>query len=203
MRSSRVARGWAVAACLGVLAGCGDGASDDLSETTQTSDTRETDTATSSATEDARQTSADPTAAELQDEGQADAAQAVVEAWALLDEARRNSEVPVQDLAGVARGQAVAQWVSNLQMDREEGLAQEGETVVTVTAVKAVAEGEGEDYQVTACLDWSDVTYNGEKPNRGELGDRQQITYRVGPDATSKGELFVTHDPMEYEPCGP
>ncbi|WP_299449054.1 hypothetical protein [uncultured Serinicoccus sp.] len=91
--------------------------------------------------------------------------------------------------------------MSNLQMDREEGLAQEGETVVTVTAVEAVAEGE--DYQVTACLDWSDVTYNGEKPNRGELGDRQQITYRVGPDATSEGELFVTHDPMEYEPCGP
>ncbi len=201
MRTSGVTSGLVLAACLGLLAGCGGGAPNDSSETTQASDTRETDTATSSAPEDARQTSAGPTAAEPQDEGQADAAQAVVKAWALLDEARRNSEVPVQDLAGVARGQAVAQWVSNLQMDREEGLAQEGETVVTVTAVEAVAEGE--DYQVTACLDWSDVTYNGEKPNRGELGDRQQITYRVGPDATSEGELFVTHDPMEYEPCGP
>ena len=199
MRTSGVTSGLVLAACLGLLAGCGNGTPDDPTETTGTSTSREDDPVSSSAPHDAAQTSTAPTASELQDEGEEAAARAVVEAWALLDEASQDPDIPVQDLAGVARGQAVAQWASDLQYARDEDLVQEGDTVVTVTGVETVTAGE--DYEVTACLDWSNVTFNGAKPDRGELGDRQQVTYRVRPDAGSEDELFVTDDPMEYEAC--
>ncbi|WP_134772313.1 hypothetical protein [Ornithinimicrobium flavum] len=141
---------------------------------------------------------AGPTAVELKDQGQRDAAEAVEQAWAMLDMVSQNLELEVGELAKVARGQAVAQWVSNVQSRRERNSVQSGDTEVTVTGVETITEGER--YEVTACLDWSDVEFNDVKPDRGELGDRQQITYVVRPDAGGP-ELFVTEDPLEYVAC--
>ncbi|MGO0576734.1 hypothetical protein [Ornithinimicrobium panacihumi] len=151
--------------------------------------------------DDALQTTAadaGPTAVELNDQGQRDAAEAVEEAWAMLDMVSQNPDLDVGELAKVARGQAVAQWVSNVQSRRERNSVQSGGTKVTVTGVETITEGER--YEVTACLDWSDVEFNDVTPARGELGDRQQITYVVRPDAGGP-QLFVTEDPLEYEAC--
>lgn len=163
-----------------------------------TTDVVEVTTQAPPADDDLVTTAPGPTAAELSDQGQQEAAEAVEEAWAMIDQLSQDPEIEVQELAKVARGQAVAQWVSNLQMAREESMVQSGDTKVTVTDVETITEGER--YEVTACLDWSEVKFNGVKPERGELGDLQQITYVVRPDAGGP-ELFVTDDPMEYEAC--
>lgn len=205
----RTAVGLCTAGALATATGCTN--TDERSDTSATSvavpsePTAATPTRTSSpppAADAATQTppvgSPGPTAGAVDDDGQRQAAEAVEQAWATLDEVSQDPDVEVQELAQVARGQAVAQWVSNTQIAREEGLVQTGDTRVTVVAVETVTEGER--YAVTACLDWSEVMFNGVKPDRGELGDAQQITYVVRPDAGGP-ELFVTEDPMEYEAC--
>ena len=178
-----------------VLSGC-DSAEEPGPETSAPAETA----ATSSPDETAPTTTAVPTEAELEDEGQQAAADAVVEFWAMVDELSQDPSIEVTELGRVARGQAADQWVSDIQDQRERGSVQTGDTVVTVTDVKTIEERQR--YEVTACLDWSDVKFDGVKPDRGEFGDRQQITYVLRPDALSEGELFVTDDPLEYEPCG-
>lgn len=149
--------------------------------------------------DDVTQTTEAPDPVAYEDAGQEQAGQAVIDFWAMVDRLSQDPDVPVQEMADVARGQAVAQWVSNIQDSRDRNSVQTGDTTVTVTGVQTVKEGQR--YEVTACLDWSDVEFNGVKPERGELGDQQQITYVVRPDVISEGELFVTDDPLEYEPC--
>lgn len=203
MVSTRVRLGSLIAAGTLALTGCSN---DPVTESPSPApSTVDQSTATTEAApppvDDAVQTTeadAGPTAVELKDQGQRDAAEAVEEAWAMLDMVSQNPELEVGELAKVARGQAVAQWVSNVQSRRERNSVQSGGTKVTVTGVETITEGER--YEVTACLDWSDVEFNDVKPDRGELGDRQQITYVVRPDAGGP-ELFVTEDPLEYEAC--
>lgn len=203
MVSTRVRLGSLIAAGTLALTGCSnDPGTESPSPAPSTVDQS---TATTEAApppvDDAVQTTeadAGPTAVELKDQGQRDAAEAVEEAWAMLDMVSQNPELEVGELAKVARGQAVAQWVSNVQSRRERNSVQFGDTKVTVTGVETITEGER--YEVTACLDWSDVEFNDVKPDRGELGDRQQITYVVRPDAGGP-KLFVTKDPLEYAAC--
>lgn len=195
-----------------LMAGCAD--SDEPEETTATAGTTPTQdaaptttepvsddaqtTTTAASPEDATTTEA-PGGADLEDEGQEAAAQAVVAFTEMLDRLYQDPKMPVQDIAKVARGQAVQQAAVSIESSRGDGSVQTGDTVVTITEVETVTEGE--EYLVTACLDWSDVKFDGVKPDRGEDGDRQQITYTVGVDPLSEGELFVLEDPMEYEPC--
>ncbi|AXH96025.1 hypothetical protein DV701_07695 [Ornithinimicrobium avium] len=199
MASTRVRlMGWLAAGTF-ALAGCTDEPVDESRAPAPTTADQSAVTRQAPPDDDAVQTTAaGPTAAELDDQGQLNAAEAVEEAWAMIDRTRQDPELEVGELARVARGQAVAQWVSNLQMARKEGMIQSGDTKVTITGVETISEGE--EYEVTACLDWSEVKFNDVKPDRGELGDRQQITYVVRPDAGSP-ELFVTDDPLEYEAC--
>lgn len=204
MVSTRVRLGSLIAAGTLALTGCSNAPvteSPTPAPSTVDQGTATTETAPPPVDDAVQTTAADagPTAVELKDQGQRDAAEAVEEAWAMIDTLAQNPDLEVGELAKVARGQAVAQWVSDLQVAREEGMVQSGATEVTVTEVMTVTEGER--YEVTACLDWSDVEINGVKPDRGELGDRQQITYVVRPDAGGP-ELFVTEDSMEYEACG-
>lgn len=198
MSSTRVGLACLIATGALALTGC---SSDPVAQSpTQVSRAADGGAATTSV-DDMGQTTAvaaGPAAAELEDQGQRDAAEAVEEAWAMLDMLSQDPNREVGELAKVARGQAVAQWVSNLQARRERNSVQTGDTKVTVTGVKTLTEGER--YEVTACLDWSDVKFNDVKPDRGELGDRQQTTYVVRPDAGGP-ELFVTEDPLEYEAC--
>ena len=177
-----------------VLSGC-DSAEEPGPETSAPAETA----ATSSPDETAPTTTAVPTEAELEDEGQRAAADAVVEFWAMVDELSQDPSIEVTELGRVARGQAADQWVSNIQGRRDRDSVQTGDTVVTVTDVKTIEEGQR--YEVTACLDFSDVKFNGETPDRRFEGGAQ-ITYVLRPDALSEGELFVTDDPLEYEPCG-
>ncbi len=149
--------------------------------------------------DDVTETTETPEPVAYEDEGQERAGQAVIDFWAMVDRLSKDPDVPVQEMADVARGQAVAQWVSNIQARRDQEVVQIGDTKVVITDVETIEEGQR--YEVTTCLDWSQVLANGVKPERGELGDRQQITYVVRPDATSEGELFVTDDPLEYESC--
>lgn len=202
---SSVLRGACVALLVGGLAACGGSeatpSAPDPTVSTMAPTTPDQSAVTTEAppADDVLQTTeAGPTAAELEDQGQKDAAEAVEQAWVMLDRVSQNPKLEVGELAKVARGQAVAQWVSNLQSRRERNSIQTGDTKVTVTEVETITEGER--YEVTACLDWSDVKFNDVKPERGELGNRQQITYVVRPDAGGP-ELFVTDDPLEYEAC--
>ncbi len=155
--------------------------------------------ATTSPPGEVTQTSAAPDPVAYEDEGQERAGRAVIDFWAMVDRLSKDPDVPVEEMADVTRGQAVAQWVSNIQDSRDQDSVQTGDTTVTVTGVQTVKEGQR--YEVTACLDWSEVKFNGVKPERGELGDQQQITYVIRPDVISEGELFVTDDPLEYESC--
>ncbi|MGB3257543.1 MAG: hypothetical protein WBA72_06095 [Ornithinimicrobium sp.] len=184
-----------VAAVMAVtlLAGC-ESAEGPGTETSAPADT----TVTTGPAETAS-TTAKPTEAEPEGPGQQAAADAVVEFWAMLDLLSQDPTVEITELGRVARGQAADQWVSNIQGRRGQDSVQTGDTGVTVTDVKTIEDGRR--YEVTACLDFSDVKFDGEKPDRGEDGDRQQITYVLRPDALSEGELFVTDDPLEYEPC--
>lgn len=193
------------ALCLTVLVGTSSACVTDVDPTGGTTTTTATgshEAATSTpppASDEVEVTADGPKPADLEDKGQEAAAEAVEQFWAKLDELSQNPKIEVQELAEVARGQAVAQWVSNIQSRRERNSVQSGDTRVTVTQVKTIKKGER--YEVTACLDLSKVKFNDVKPDRGELGDQQQITYVVRPDVGS-GELYVTDDPLEYEACG-
>ncbi len=193
----RTNRALILAAALVISATSSCGTPDDPAETSSPPDA----TATSSPDETATTSSPVPTEAELVDAGQEAAAEGVVEFWAMLDELSQDPSIEITELGRVARGQAVKQWISNIQGRRGQNSVQTGDTVVSVTDVKTIEEGQR--YEVTACLDFLGVKFDGEKPDRGEDGDRQQITYVLRPDALSEGELFVTDDPLEYEPCGP
>lgn len=195
MRRTDRAVGLAVALVIAATSGCGtpDGPSETSSAVTSRPDT----TATSSP-DDTTATTPSPTQAEPEDAGQQAAAEAVVEFWAMVDELSQDPEAPVQDIAQVAQGQAAVQWVSNIQTQREDDLLQTGDTEVTVTDVETVEDGKR--YEVTACLDWSDVVFNGEKPDRGDLGDVRQATYVVRYDELAD-RFFVAEDPLEYVAC--
>lgn len=149
--------------------------------------------------DDVAVTSSGPVEAEPENAGQQAAADAVVDFWAMLDDLSQDPSVDIAELTRAARGQAVKQWASNIQGQRDSNSLQTGDTVATVTGVETIEEAQR--YEVTTCLDWSEVRFDGVKPDRGEGGDRQQITYVVRPDALSEGELFVTDDPFEFEPC--
>lgn len=194
---------WMVGAVvLSVLAACSPAGTEETSTTSPpvaTSSGPSETVATTSPPDDVTQTTAPAEPFAYEDEGQERAGEAVVQFWAMVDRLSKDPNVPVQEMAKVARGQAVAQWVSNIQARRDQEVVQIGDTKVVITDVETIEEGQR--YEVTTCLDWSEVLANGVKPERGELGDRQQITYVVRPDATSEGELFVTDDPLEYEPC--
>ncbi len=194
---------WMVGAVvLSVLAACSPAGTEEsptTSEPVASSSGPSETVATTSSPDDVTQTTEAPEPVAYEDEGQEQAGEAVVQFWDMVDRLSKDPGDPVQDLADVARGQAVAQWVSNIQARRDRDSIQTGDTSVTITDVQTIKEGQR--YEVTACLDWSDVKFNGVKPERGELGDQQQITYVVRPDAISEGELFVTDDPLEYEPC--
>lgn len=196
MRRTNRAVGLAAALVMSATSSCGtpDGPSETPSPVTSAPD----NTATTSPDDTTATTSA-PTEAELDDAGQQAAAEAVVEFWAMLDELSQDPSIEVTELGRVARGQAADQWVSNIQGRRDRNSVQTGDTVVTVTDVQTVEEGQ--QYEVTACLDFSDVQFNGETPER-RFEDGAQITYVLRPDALSEGKLFVTDDPLEYEPCG-
>ncbi|WP_109472405.1 hypothetical protein [Ornithinimicrobium cavernae] len=200
------------------VAGCGSGddpgpvstSGDSAAETsvaappaTPDDDVETTAPPAADATEDAAAaTAAAPSLPALEDADQRAAAEAVVSFWALRDRLSQDPEIKVQELASVARGQAVSQTVSTIQAQRDEKSVQGGDTVVTVEAVETVVEGER--YAVTVCLDLTDVEFDGEKPDRSDLGgDLQRITYAVQSGATSQDQFFVTEDPMEYEPCAP
>ncbi|WP_162801926.1 hypothetical protein [Ornithinimicrobium murale] len=142
-----------------------------------------------------------PSSADLEDEGQEAASQAVVDFWKVLDSLAQDPDLPIQELATVAGGQAITQWVSTAQGRRDSGQLQTGDSHVTVTGVETIEEAER--YEVTVCLNWTDVMVDAEKPDRGELGDHGKTTYVVEADPAREGELIVTEDPMEYEPCVP
>ena len=177
---------------LGACQGSGEPSGDPTSAPTASSDAVATSTAP---TEDAEPTTAAPSF----EEDQAGAAQIVEEFHATLDELSQDPSVPVQDLARVANSQALLQWVSNIQDRRDRQSVQTGDTGVTVTQVETVEEGT--EFEVTTCLDLSEVRFNGAKPDRGEIGDRQQTTYGVSYDALAD-RLFVSQATFEYEPCG-
>lgn len=142
-----------------------------------------------------------PTQTAFEDEGQEAAGQAVVDFWKVVDALAQDSELPIQDLGAVAGGQAVAQWVSTTQSRRDSGQVQTGSSAVTVVEVETLKEGER--YEVTVCLDWTEIKIDGEKPDRGELGDHGRTTYVVEADPARENELIVVEDPMEYEACAP
>lgn len=143
-------------------------------------------------------TTSTPSEAEREDAGQQAAVQTVVEFWATVDRLSQNPDAPIQDIAQVADGQAVQQWVSIIESRREEGIIQTGNTQVKVVEVETV--NQGQRYEVTACLDWSDVRANGEKPERGDFGDLQEATYVVS-YAESAKSYYVSEDPLDYSAC--
>lgn len=194
MRHTNRALGVAAAIAATLMSGCGT--PDEPAETLPPATSRPDTSASSSPDDTAITSSQAPTEA---DPGEEAAAMAVVEFWTMVDKVSQNPNIDINELGRVARGQAVKQWVSNIQGRRDRNSVQTGDTLVTVTGVKTIEESQR--YEVTACLDWSAVKFDGEKPDRGEAGDQQQITYVLRPDALSDGELFVTDDPLEYEPC--
>ncbi len=196
MRRTNRALGLAAALVMSATTSCGtpDGPSETPSPVTSAPNSP-----TTSSPGDTAPTTSVATEAELEDAGQQAAADAVVEFWAMLDELSQDPSIEVTELGRVARGQAADQWVSNIQGRRDRNSVQTGDTVVTVTEVETIEEGQR--YEVTACLDFSDVKFNGQTPER-RFEDGAQITYLLRPDALSEGKLFVTDDPLEYEPCG-
>lgn len=189
--------GFSIAAVVVVLALAGCDSAEEPSPATS-APAQSTSPATASP-DDVVITSSGPVKAEPEDAGQQAAADAVVDFWAMLDQLSQDPSIDITEITRVARGQAVKQWASNIQGQRDRDSVQTGDTVVTVTGVETIEEAQR--YEVTTCLDWSDVKFDGVKPDRGEEGDQQQTTYVLRPDALSEGELFVTDDPFDFEPC--
>lgn len=196
MRRTNRALGLAAALVMSATSSCGT--PDEPAETSAPVTSQPHATSTSSPDDTAVTSSPLPTEAELVDAGQEAAAEALVEFWAMLDELSQDPEAPVQGIAQVAQDQAAVQWVSIIQTQREDDLLQTGDTGVTVTNVDTVEDGER--YEVTACLDWSDVVFDGDKPDRGELGDVRQATYVVRNDDLAD-RFFVSEDPLDYVAC--
>ncbi len=188
--------GLSIAAVLVVLALAGCDSAEEPSPAT--SAPAQSTSPASTSPDDVAITSSGPVEAEPDDSGQQAAADAVVDFWAMLDELSQDPSVDIAELTRVARGQAVKQWASNIQGRRDRDSVQTGDTLVTVTDVETVEDAQR--YEVTTCLDFSDVQFDGVTPER-RFDDGAQITYVVRPDALSEGELFVTDDPLEYEPC--
>lgn len=129
------------------------------------------------------------------------ATQAVIAYRQTHDELASDHEMDARDaFAAVAGGTALEQAVVTVQTTRDQGLVQSGTTGVSVIEVSEVAAGE--HYDVTVCLDFSEVLINGEIIDRSAFGgDHQQTTYVVQVGNDSAGQLMVTEDPLEFGPC--
>ncbi|USQ80302.1 hypothetical protein [Ornithinimicrobium faecis] len=142
------------------------------------------------------------TAADVETVGDVEAAaQAVIAYWQVHDELASDHEIDAREaFTAVTRGKALEQAIVTVQTTRDQGLVQSGETGVSVVDVSEVAAGE--HYDVTVCLDFSEVLIDGASVDRsGFGGDLQQTTYVVQSTGGSAGQLMVTEDPVEFEPC--
>ena len=155
-----------------VLAGC-DSAEDPGLETS--APTRAP--ATSSPDETVATTST-PSEAEPEDVGQQAAAEAVVEFWAMWTGCHRTPTFPFKILRRLPTVRLSYSGFPIIESRREEGISA-GREIRRSKSTEVETVNDGQRYEVTACLDWSDVRANGEKPERGDFGDLQEATYVV------------------------
>lgn len=118
--------------------------------------------------------------------------------WSAIDAVSVDPSTKLEQLASVARGQALAQWQSTIASDRANDLRQTG--ISQVTKAEAVALG-AQAYRVVACIDVSAVDVvdrSGKSVVAAGRPDRQKYTYTV--DKTTDG-FFVTEDLLKGKPC--
>jgi hypothetical protein len=127
-----------------------------------------------------------------------DAAQTITRFWGVLDELASDPKKSLDELATVARDQAIAQWRSNLTTYRRSGWTQVGNSAVLSMETRAV---DGKNFQVKACIDVSKanvVDSAGKSVIAAGRQDRMRYTYKV--QKAPQG-LFVTEDKLKGQPC--
>lgn len=119
------------------------------------------------------------------------AALSVVAYWAAIDRAAADPSVRLDTLADVASDEALSQWQVMLNQNRGKGFRQIGASVVTVTEVRPKAGADGQ-WDVTACVDVSDVDVvdeSGDSVVSADRPDRVEYEHVV---ARRDGSLYVT-----------
>ncbi len=126
------------------------------------------------------------------------ASQAVVQLWSELDKLAGDPNLTLTSLAQVARGQALAQWQSNLSDQRARHWKQDGAVVVASSDSSYVGSN---IFQTVACIDVSKVNVvdaAGKSVLSAGRPSRTKYTYEV--TKTADG-FFVTKDTMSGVPC--
>lgn len=152
----------------------------------------------SSSTSTAASSSPRPSPSPIPTDDRGRAVAAVVAYWAAIDAVSTDPRTKLEDLASVARGQALAQWQTTIAADRAKKLTQVGASqIVAGVATKA----SGRSFRVVACVDVSDVDVvdaAGKSVVTAGRPDRQSYTYTV--DKTADG-FFVIEDLLKGKPC--
>lgn len=192
MRTSPCRSSVVVVLALGLASGCTSG--DEPGPTASSRPSSGTPSSTSSARPS-------PSAIETPSPAEqdlADAEEAVVRFWRVLDRVGTSTGEDPNALATVARDQALAQWQSIVAGYRSRGLVTKGVTVThDVRATKKTAG----TFEVQACVDVSGVDLvdaAGKSVVASSRPDRQQYTYLVVQAADG---LFVTRDTLKGKPC--
>lgn len=121
------------------------------------------------------------------------ASQAVVQLWSELDKLAGDPNLTLTSLAQVARGQALAQWQSNLSDQRARHWKQDGAVVVASSESSYIGNN---IFKTVACVDVSKVNVvdaAGKSVLSAGRPSRTKYTYEV--TKTAEG-FFVTKDTM-------
>jgi hypothetical protein len=147
-------------------------------------------------------TSADPTPSATSlspvEADKRSASRAVVQLWSELDKLAGDPNLTLTSLAQVARGQALAQWQSNLSDQRARHWKQDGAVVVASSDSSYVGNN---IFQTVACIDVSKVLVvdaAGKSVLSAGRPSRTKYTYEV---TNTVDGFFVTKDTMSGVPC--
>lgn len=126
------------------------------------------------------------------------ASQAVVHLWSELDKLAGDPSLSLTSLAQVARGQALAQWQSNLSDQRARHWKQVGAVVVASSESRYAGSN---IFETVACINVSKVNVvdaTGKSVLSAGRPGRTKYTYKV---AKAADGFFVTEDTMSGAPC--
>lgn len=126
------------------------------------------------------------------------ATQAVVALWSELDRLAGDPALNLTSLAKVARGQALAQWQSNLSDQRARHWTQTGQVAVASSGSRYIGNNL---FETVACIDVSKVNVvdaGGKSVLSAGRPSRAKYSYEVikAPDG-----FFVTKDSLNGAPC--
>lgn len=122
---------------------------------------------------------------------------AVVEYVAIIDAASADPSASLSELAGVARGSALAQWQQILTQQRAQGITQAGSVAVKNASAKA-ASTNGR-WSVSACLDVTNVDLldsSGKSVVKADRPPRVRYVYVVERD---RGKFYVVEEKVVGE----